>query len=57
MNNEIVSLHGRETFTKIKMLEKLQIKRAQKIVDMAFKKKWRDDDAIPSFAIIKHHLH
>lgn len=47
MNNEIVSLHGRETFTKIKMLEKLQIKRAQKIVDMAFKKKWRDDDAIP----------
>jgi hypothetical protein len=39
MNNEIVTLHRRETLNDIKMFEKMQIKRAHNIANMSFLKK------------------
>jgi hypothetical protein len=54
MNNLIVSLHRRETLAEIQWFEKMRIKMAQKLADLAFLKKCKDTKVIPRFATTKH---
>jgi hypothetical protein len=56
MFTHILALHGRDTLDEFRLLEKLKIKMAHRLVDIEFLKQCRDEDIISMFAAINHHL-
>jgi hypothetical protein len=51
--NQIISLYGRETLDKIRVLEKLRVKIKRRMADLEFLKKCRDENVLPKFAQIQ----
>lgn len=57
LQSSIVTLYGRDIWTKIRNLEKTRIKIQRREADLSFLKQCRHSNYIPAFARIKHKLH